>query len=52
MKKMYLLSGIVVLGIIASINARIVPRWEAGQLSIEEVQRRKIAHQKELARKL
>jgi hypothetical protein len=45
---MYLLSGMVVLGIINNINARIVGQQ---QLSIEEVQRRKLARQKELARK-
>ena len=51
MKKILLLSGTIVLATIANIDAKIMPGQEPGQVSIEEVQRRKIARQKELARK-
>ncbi len=48
MKKVHLLSGVIALGMIASINAKSMKNI---QLSVEEVQRRKLARQKELARK-
>jgi hypothetical protein len=46
MKKVCLLSGMIVLGVVANINAKMFPKQKKGQLSIDEVNRNKIIAQK------
>lgn len=51
MKKIRLLSGMIMLGVVASVKAIKLPKQRKEQLSIEEVQRKKLTRQQELARK-